>query len=1363
MQPSRSHPLLLLALLALATALLWLSADSIQAQTPAEQTVPSNWEHIPAGIEPGDSFRLLFVTSATRDASSTDIADYNAFVQTAAGGNDSIKPFKGKFTALISTATVDARDNTATTGTGVPIHWLGGERVADDYADLYDKDWDSVSGKTEGGDSYTGLVWTGGNKAGEKSGQRYAGADEVRLGDLSDATLPLSSPQAAASSETHPLYALSPVITVAQPEPEPTPTPAPEEAQAPKQLRFHSIDGGWAVISGAADDEIGQVRARGVPKTRIRYQIEGHDAFSIDRRSGRVSYDGAPISAEQVSLTVTARDSKGEAESVSRVLTVAVSVDEAGSVSLQWDGESPQAGSELSAILLDPDGGVTNVTWAWERSPDGSGEWEAIAGAASETYTPTNEDAGYYLRATAYYADGHGPGKSAASAAAGPVLGVIQPPTQPVGQPQVTTVWSATLTVDKVSNAHGCDNAFTSLDNCSSSSVLTDDDFSYGGTDYAITQLRWDSNINLLILDFGTLTGSQIKTALSSLTLNVDNTATQNVDGTALAVSSATMASNDAFIHWAYDPATDWADGNTVSLSLTAPTTVPAMPTGLKAAAGAGQVTLTWDDPMDSSITKYQVWHRPAASMSGGSWADIPHSGAGTTSHTVTGLTPGVRYRFWIRPVNSAGTPRLVTPVTATAGSAMANKAPDALTGLSAQPFGPGTTSSVGQITLTWHNPNDLSITKYEICVSAPSGCDTSTQVEDIPGSGSDTTSHVVTRITGPGGTDLAIGTGYRVIIRAVNMLGSSDWTMAVDATPTDGGPTIESVEITSSPAAATGYKQGEVIDITATFSRPVKVTGNPFIKIDLGGSTKKAWAEGQPKPNQILFRYQVRSLDTDANGIIIPADAITLFSPDNIWSAKGRYGPSADLSHAAVTGGSGHKVKATGDPDITQVGIWSNPASRRVYRAGETIVLFASTNPDLVNLKVTRPPQMKFNIGNVEKKADYARTFGGTILLFEYTVTAADLDADGIGIPDDPIVLAAVDSTTTPATPAGKITHDVTTRSGSTTTTTATDLSLKVAGELDNPYHQVDGSAGYAVRHIEFSSSPERDHGYYLQGDTIEVVAYFSGNVVVDTTSGTPTLDLHIGHFVRKAAYHRTDGSRVYFRYTVQANDVDHRGVRIANKPIELNGGRIANSGVSPEVNANLDHPGQERWERFYWIEYDTSDQKVDGSPGASPPPPRKRAPQPTPPPEPTTSAQVIRAREVRTNLAETQTLKMTVGKSGVIGRVDNPLTGVSGTNPGSARYSLSLGPFEVVGHGLSQKGAWPDRMGFSINSSTGDITYDGRTRSGFTHAQHAFTFGEGERINKVRLRVRITWPDSELLEGSAIKTVVVWIYPPE
>ena len=112
-----------------------------------------------------------------------------------------------------------------------------------------------------------------------------------------------------------PLLALVLLLSVMSP---------PDSAQAADQLRFHSVKGEWAVTSGVAADDIGRTLARGVPKRYIRYSIEDADGFSIGRRSGRVSYDGTPISAGQVSLTVTARDKNGEAASATRVLEVSV-------------------------------------------------------------------------------------------------------------------------------------------------------------------------------------------------------------------------------------------------------------------------------------------------------------------------------------------------------------------------------------------------------------------------------------------------------------------------------------------------------------------------------------------------------------------------------------------------------------------------------------------------------------------------------------------------------------------------------------------------------------------------------------------------------------------------------------------------------------------------------------------------------------------------------------------------------------------------------------------------------------------------------------------------------------------------------
>ena len=75
----------------------------------------------------------------------------------------------------------------------------------------------------------------------------------------------------------------------------------------------------------------------------------------------------------------------------------------------------------------------------------------------------------------------------------------------------------------------------------------------------------------------------------------------------------------------------------------------PKAPTNLSAAAGDSQVELTWENPGDGTIAKYQV------SQDGGSWTDIPSSNATTTAHTVTSLINGNAYEFRIRAVNSVG------------------------------------------------------------------------------------------------------------------------------------------------------------------------------------------------------------------------------------------------------------------------------------------------------------------------------------------------------------------------------------------------------------------------------------------------------------------------------------------------------------------------------------------------------------------------------------------------------------------------------------------------------------------------------------------------------------------------------------
>ncbi len=215
----------------------WSQSGSGTTNAPAEElaetTVPADWGLIPSGLGAGDRFRLIFISSGTRNATATAIGDYNTFVQTAASnGHTDIQSHSSTFRVVGSTADVDARDNTATTYTaddkGVAIYWLGGAKVADEYEDFYDGTWDDeANAKDESGsDRSTSLdtdkpltgsdhngteAFTGGNSS-------ALGASSVQLGSPNSSASgygPLSSNFATLNSSARPFYGLSPVFRVA--------------------------------------------------------------------------------------------------------------------------------------------------------------------------------------------------------------------------------------------------------------------------------------------------------------------------------------------------------------------------------------------------------------------------------------------------------------------------------------------------------------------------------------------------------------------------------------------------------------------------------------------------------------------------------------------------------------------------------------------------------------------------------------------------------------------------------------------------------------------------------------------------------------------------------------------------------------------------------------------------------------------------------------------------------------------------------------------------------------------------------------------------------------------------------------------
>ena len=212
--------------------------------------IPSDWALIPdingddePDIAIGDSFRLLFVTSTgTYQATSSDIGVYNSFVQMEAnvltGTGAPIAAFKDEFRALISTADVDARDNSATNRVtaspadqDAPIYWLNGDKIADGYAGFYDELWNSTVPMNQDGNTFDDTffgIWIGSADDGTKfidpitSDSRAAGMTNVIYSGYASSSPRFSANKfgsrrrdSEAATNSHHLYALSPILTVA--------------------------------------------------------------------------------------------------------------------------------------------------------------------------------------------------------------------------------------------------------------------------------------------------------------------------------------------------------------------------------------------------------------------------------------------------------------------------------------------------------------------------------------------------------------------------------------------------------------------------------------------------------------------------------------------------------------------------------------------------------------------------------------------------------------------------------------------------------------------------------------------------------------------------------------------------------------------------------------------------------------------------------------------------------------------------------------------------------------------------------------------------------------------------------------------
>ena len=135
------------------------------------------------------------MTSTTRDATSTDINDYNAFVTAAANTQAALAALATTWTAITSTAAVEARANTNTFqasaggSNGVPIFLMNGTQLVSGYDSLWDGDINVPLNVTEAGTAqqHLGFVWTRTEVNGFNALPLGAGALFVAIGASFDA------------------------------------------------------------------------------------------------------------------------------------------------------------------------------------------------------------------------------------------------------------------------------------------------------------------------------------------------------------------------------------------------------------------------------------------------------------------------------------------------------------------------------------------------------------------------------------------------------------------------------------------------------------------------------------------------------------------------------------------------------------------------------------------------------------------------------------------------------------------------------------------------------------------------------------------------------------------------------------------------------------------------------------------------------------------------------------------------------------------------------------------------------------------------------------------------------------------------
>ena len=566
----------------------------------------------------------------------------------------------------------------------------------------------------------------------------------------------------------------------------------------------------------------------------------------------------------------------------------------------------------------------------------------------------------------------------------------------------------------------------------------------------------------------------------------------------------------------------------------TAEPTPPAEPTGLSTTPSHNSVMLAWTDPSDDTITGYQVLRGPDADNLA---ALADDTGNANTSYTDDTVEAEKTYVYTISAKNADGLSPQSDPVSVTTPAAPPAKPTGLLTG-----------ASHNSVLLSWDNPDDDTITGYQIL--RDDDADSLAVLTDDTGSAN--TSYIDDTVEAE--------TAYAYAIKARNAHGL--------------GPQSDPVSITTPAAPA----EPEIALATAT-GQP-RIVGSIQVGATLSVNTSRIEdTDGLTSPT---FSYQWIRIDTDSTETNIPTGTSSTYTlttddegktikvkvsftddanqPEEVESdatrtvaARGgiRLVSNWNLSpNSWVTAYRARQVFTTGDDPNgytirrVQISFERGSSTRHTFTAAVYQSAGGSNIGDLV-FNLRPPEQLPQGSGNSLRAPPEAKLEPNTSYTLNLHGQESNLRYSGTLSGDE-------HSETQPGWSIANQVHS------NIEGTLSGALNMRVTGwVIANAPH---------ITNVENISTPAIGAGYNT-GDVINIGVTF--NESVDVT-GTPTLELAIGSSTVNAQYQSAEstGTDLVFTYTVLSGDLDREGIQVNQDSLD---GTIKRQGT--QVDADLLH----------------------------------------------------------------------------------------------------------------------------------------------------------------------------------------------